>query len=543
MRRTIAAAVVVALVVAGRSARATNVEEFPDNGSEQEGRGGAWVARASDPLATFYNPAGLAGQATRVTLQANLTHQSTCFSRTKAANDTTADGVTAGASYPQVCSAGNFFPNPQLAFTYRLNDRIGLGIALLAPSSVGNISWPEFVGGSPAPQRYLLISESAVLLTPTVGVGWEVADGLRVGASFIAGTAPNIDVVNAAPAQNSDGQPPSTNDIRNELKISSPFIPGFSLGVLWSITPEIDVAGWYKWMSDVSAKGDVVTAANYFTPAVASGNMGGVVYGDTAETYCYTLPASGPLPGTTPVCGNGNNASVKIPIPMEAKIGVRYHKLVAPNAADRRVRDPVADDVFDVEADFTWANDSAFDFLQIRFPGDSSGNGILPANPGLPLGSAFIPANADVRHHFRDVVGVRVGGDYNLLPDRLALRAGAFFESRAQEFQYQNLDFDGAERIGLALGGTYRIRLGADKAQALEVMAAYGHVFFGQLTNSSSNAPGVGAITGLPCLNGAMNGPSSCTNGVQPYRTAWAVNLGTITSTIDVINVGASYKF
>jgi long-chain fatty acid transport protein len=543
MRREVAAIVFVGFVVLPRAARATNVEEFPDNGSEQEGRGGAWIARASDPLATFYNPAGLAGQPTRVTLQANLALQSTCFSRTRAANDTTADGVPPGAPYPQVCSAANFFPNPQLAFTYRLTDRIGLGIALLAPSGVGSISWPEFAGGNPAPQRYLLISESAVVLTPTVGIGWEVTDGLRVGASFIAGTAPNLDVVNAAPAQNSDGQTASTNDIRNELKVSSPFFPGFTLGVIWSPVPELDVAGWYKWMSAISAKGDVTTAANYFTPAVASGNTGGVVYGDTAEAYCYTLPASGPLPGTTPVCGSGNNASVKIPVPMEAKIGVRYHRLRAQAASDPHRRDPIADDIFDVEADFTWANDSAFDVLQIRFPGDAQGNGILPANPGLPIGSAFIPANADVPHHFRDVVGVRLGGDYNLLPDQLALRAGAFLESRAQEFQYQNLDFDGAERIGFALGGTYRLRLGAEKSHALEVMAAYGHVFFGTLTNSSGSAPGVGAITGLPCLNGKMNGPSACANGVQPYRTAWAVNLGTITNAIDVINVGASYKF
>jgi long-chain fatty acid transport protein len=543
MRRSIAAAVLVGLVVLPRGARATNVEEFPDNGSEQEGRGGAWVARASDPLATFYNPAGLAGQPTRVTLQANFSLQSSCFTRTKAAGDTTSDGVASGASYPQVCNAADFFPDPQLAFTYRLTDRIGLGIALLAPSSVGNQRWPEFVGNSPAPQRYLFISEDAILLTPTLGVGWEVADGLRVGASFIAGTAPRIHVVNAAPAQNADNQPPSTNDIRNELKIGAPFIPGFTLGVLWSPTPELDVAGWYKWMSDVNAKGDVITAANYFTPAVASGKTSSVVYGDTAEPYCYTLPASGPLPGTTPVCGSGSNASVRIPIPMEAKLGVRYHKLRGDAASSAHRRDPLADDVFDVEADFTWANDSAFDLLQIRFPGDANGNGIIPANPGLPQGSAFIPANADVRHHFRDVVGVRLGGDYNLLADQLALRAGAFFETRAQDFQYQNLDFDGAERFGLALGGTYRIRLGAEKAQAIEVMAAYGHVFFGTLTNSAANGAGVGAITGLPCLNGATSGPSACQNGVQPYRTPWPVNLGTIASSIDVLNVGASYRF
>src|ERR1700684_2343757 len=131
MRRALRVSAASCLVLSGllsvRSAHATGVMEFPDNGSEQEGSGGAWVARSSDPLAAFYNPAGLAGQQTRLTLQANISTQNTCFTRVKASNDTTADGVGPGGTYPNVCQNGSFFPNPQLAFAYRLTDRIGLG--------------------------------------------------------------------------------------------------------------------------------------------------------------------------------------------------------------------------------------------------------------------------------------------------------------------------------------------------------------------------------------------------------------------------------
>src|SRR5438477_10565766 len=81
--RTVGVALSLGMVVAARDARATSVLEVPDNGSEQMGRGGAWVARASDPLAAFYNPAGLAGQDTKLTLQANINIQSTCFTRIK----------------------------------------------------------------------------------------------------------------------------------------------------------------------------------------------------------------------------------------------------------------------------------------------------------------------------------------------------------------------------------------------------------------------------------------------------------------------------
>jgi long-chain fatty acid transport protein len=541
MRRAlvVAAALAVTSVLAPRAAHATSVEEFPDNGSEQEGRGGAWVARASDPLAAFYNPAGLAGQPTRLTLQANISNQATCFTRTKATSDGTNDGVTPGAQYPQVCNSGAFFPNPQLAFTYHVTDRLGIGIALLGPSAVGTVSWPEFVNGNPSPQRYSLISTNAVILYPTIAVGYEAVDNLRVGASFIAGTAPYIDFVNAAPAVNGTNVTPSGNDVRNELQVSQIFVPGFTLGAIWSPIPELDVAGWFKWLSDVNAKGDLVTGANYFAPAVAKGDTSGVVYGDTSQPYCYTLPKSGPLPGTKPVCGSGNNGTVTVPQPMEAKIGLRYHKLRVPAEAAKHRREPMADDVFDVEIDGTWANDSSFDYLKVRFPLDANGNG-LPANPGIP--SSTIPTNADVRHHFRDVFGVRLGGDYNVLPDQLAIRAGAFFESRAADSTYQNIDFDAAERFGFALGGTYRIKLGAEKKQALDLMLAYGHVFFGSLNNDNPNGIGQGALAGTQCLNGATQG-TGCTNGAPPYRTPWPVNLGNITSSINVINVGASYRF
>jgi long-chain fatty acid transport protein len=509
--------------LAPRTARATGAIEFPDNGSEQEGRGGAWVARASDPLATFYNPAGLAGQPTRLTLQSNISNQHTCFTRVKAASDITNDGVAAGATYPQICNNNSWFPDPQLAFTYRLTDRIGLGIALLGPSAVGNVSWPDFQGSAAAPQRYMLVSSNVALLTPTIGIGWEALDGLRLGASFIAGTAPSLDFVNAAVVVANSDASPGSNDVRNELKAKDLFIPGFTLGAIWSPADNLDIAGWYKWMAPIDATGDVTTAFPYYVPNAKP------AYGDTSQPYCYTLPSGQPAPpASQALCGNGNNGHVKIPLPMEAKLGFRYHQPRSVMPQDGHLRDPIAQDLFDVEADFTWANDSAFDYLEIHFPGDAQGNGILPANPNLPM-VGVIPPNADVRHHFKDVFGVRVGGDFNVLPDQLALRAGAFYESPAVDPMYQNVDFDAAQRIGVALGGTYRLALGAEKRRALEIMAAYGHVFFATENNGAGNPN----AQGLPALAG----------NAQPYRTSWPVNLGTITSDINVINVGASYKF
>ena len=140
------------------------------------------------------------------------------MTRVKAAGDTTNDGVAPGATYPKVCQNGSLSPNPQLAFTYRVSDRIGIGVALLAPSAVGSASWPELQNGVPAPQRYLLVSTSSIVLVPTVGFGAEIVDHLRIGASLIFGTAPSLDLVAASPATTGPNDAPSTNDIRTELQ-------------------------------------------------------------------------------------------------------------------------------------------------------------------------------------------------------------------------------------------------------------------------------------------------------------------------------------
>lgn len=535
----VAAVVVSSLSLLPGIARATGVMEFPDNGSEQEARGGAWVARASDPLATFYNPAGLAGQPTRLTLQANLSMQNTCLTRLKASNDATpstpapnGDGTQPGKAYPQVCNNGSLFPDPQIAFTYRLTDRIGLGIAVLGPSAVGNVTWPDFINGNtPSPQRYLLVSSNVVLLTPTVGVGWEPVDNLRLGASFIAGTAPTIDFINAAPAQVSAiGLGPGQNDVRNELKAHDYFIPGFTLGAIWTPIDRLDVAAWYKYMGPINATGDVTTQAFYYQ--YGQTNPSKVVYGDTALPNC-----NNPMLTSNP-CGNGGNAHVKVTLPMEAKLGFRYHQPRTDVPPQPHVRDPMATDVFDAEADFTWANDSAFDVIQIRFPGNPNGTGVLPANPQI---NGQLPPNADVPHQFKDVFGVRVGGDYNVLPDQLAIRAGAFYETAAVNTTYQNIDFIASDRIGFALGAQYRIKFSETKGNALDIMAGFGHVFFGTLTNNGPN--GLPALSGEQC-GGMQPGPNgACPSGAQQYRTPWPVNLGTITSSINVINVGASYRF
>jgi long-subunit fatty acid transport protein len=517
-----------ASLLAPRSARATSVLEYPDNGSEQMGRGGAWLARASDPLAAFYNPAGLAGQETRLTLQSNFALQHTCFTRVQAASDTTIEeAANANGQFPQVCNKSAVAVDPQLGFTYRVNDRIGIGfLPLIAPSAAdSSATWPTFVNGDPSPQRYLLLSASQLFITPTLGAGFEVVRGLRLGASFQWGIA-SFDFKSAVAGVNGPaaactagqhcGPDPTTNDLTAELKGHQIFVPGFTLGAIWSPVSRFDLAAWYKWSAPISTSADVTTAANAFSPAVAAGVTRNVVSNDL-----------------------GDVAQVKLVIPMEAKLGFRYHQPRADIPYEEHKRDPLSQDVWDAEVDLTYANNSAFQNLQIRLPAGPDGEGVEPIK-GTP---GYAPPIGDVPMHFKDVLGVRAGGDYNVLRDRLAVRAGVFFETKGQDTTYQNINIIGAQKYGIAVGGTYRIHFGGpDKTRALEIMLGLMHVFYADETNNGPS--GTEALAGTNCNPVEMPSTNpNCANGNQKFRTNWPVNLGTITSSVNVINAGLSYRF
>ncbi len=523
-------------------AQASNVLEVPDNGSEQMQRGGAWVARASDPLAVFFNPAGLAGQDTRLLLNANINIQHTCFTRVRSQDDTTNEPASSydptTREYPKVCNDAAPFPNPQLAFAFRLTDRIGLGFAILGPSASGKSTWPEFVNGSqPAPQRYLLLKADALQLTPTLGAGFEVIDGLRLGASFQWGIT-QFHLSNASIGLNGDNLSPVSNDVKALVQVKDMFTPGFTLGAIYSPIEQLDIAGWYKWSAPIDAKGDLIADANYFTPKVAAGDTSGTKGTDTSGSDC----GSGATGSSAAGCG-GQRAEVKATIPMEAKLGFRYHKPRVGNTRTSHKRDPLAQDVFDIELDLTWANNSALDAFKIRFPGDDKGNGIVPING---TGGGTLPPNADQIKGFKDVFGVRLGGDYNVIPDTLAIRAGVFYESNGQDNRYQNIDFAGAARFGLAGGAAYRLRLGKEeKKNALEFTLGYGHVFYGIQDNKNPNAPGFAGLAGVPCnpTSNFTSGAATCNDGKTKFRTNWPVNLGTITNAVNMINVGFAYRF
>src|SRR6185295_15665807 len=60
---------------------ASNPLEYPDNGSASFSRGGAWLAVANEPVATHYNPAGLAIQGSGFSIEQQLNLNTVCYDR------------------------------------------------------------------------------------------------------------------------------------------------------------------------------------------------------------------------------------------------------------------------------------------------------------------------------------------------------------------------------------------------------------------------------------------------------------------------------
>ncbi|MBK7583502.1 MAG: outer membrane protein transport protein [Myxococcales bacterium] len=488
-----------------KSASATDAQDFPDTGTEPLGRGGAWVARATNPLATFQNPAGLAGQRTGVLGNVHLVFNKVCFERK---GDGSKLDVPNGLDYPKVCNSnkGTPTPLPALAGVFRASDSLGIGLSVAPPNLYGPLKFPETVEVTnsfgakqnvPSPGRYMLLEQSGLALNTTLGAGMEVMPGLRIGAGFVWGFA-NYKLANAnmslTPVRQPDGswRDPVTSDVRAELSVADWFIPGATFGALYSPTRALDVGLNVLVQDAFDAHGDLTTKANYWTN---NGTSDSPVVSDSADVEK----------------GLGH---FRIANPMEARIGARFHMPRGSAKTPSLVRDPLVDDLFDVELDVSYTRNSAYDRAMLRFP----------AKPVVPVKGTpgQVPQNNDVTFKVkRDSVGLRLGGDYVVLPGQLAVRAGGFWEPDVHNDDYANVALLASQRIGLAAGATYRVAF-------VDVEVGYMHVFVTDVDNGG---------------NGKLLVVSGDAAGTPPFRSPYPINGGHFSQSANVLSVGATARF
>lgn len=492
-----------------RPSAASSALEFPDNGTAQFSRGGAWVATATDPIAAHYNPGAIATQPTSFSLGANLVLQKICFDRRGPDGEIIGPDSSATLQYPETCNdnAGKMNAIPSAGFVWRASRELAFGLAVVPPSSYGKVEWSDTVRDRerrvtapiPAPQRYLSLLTEGTILFPTLSAGYSITDQLHVGAGFIAGIAilefQSMSLSNVQGLDTDD----YNQDTRSKVTARDLFVPGFVVGGLFQPTRNLDIGVWYRFMDKIRAKGDLEVVAPYFAP---NGQV---------RDQCPEPGVEGP--NCAAITQADDAARVTLTIPMEARIGARWHMPQRPAtgiAAERLrkdpypTRDPLRDDLYDLELDLTWANNSAADEVEIRF---DSGINVL----GLP---GTVPTNADRPTGWKDSFGARLGGQYALIRNLLGVRAGTWIETSALDDEY--LTVTGVPALRGGVGGGFVVR-----AISVDLEAGYQHIWNAGLDNGGDGK--LKAIAG---------------SGSPDNRSNHAVNGGSITQHANVFSVG-----
>lgn len=517
LRRTspLTFAVVSALVLAPATASAGGFE-YAAAGTRPLGRAGAFFARADDPMALFYNPAMLADLPDhQLQLQSHLAFLDMCADRTGTYRDTIPEAAitgdtrfgTVGANpwhdeeMPRVCRDGYPGPSPDLVQTIRILPELAIGFGILAPAGVGNARWGQdasvrTAGGNlaPSPLRYALAEQDLLLFHPSVGVGWRITDWIRVGLTFQWGIA-DVRFVNFSTSSGAGDQDPF-NDVRTELRVFDWFVPAGILSVHVQPHPNVDVVAWGRLHDAVGGVTD------------ASGTL------SVTTRYFSTTPGSEPSTTTVP------GVTLRAYQPYQFALGVRYADRIRPRPWERGfeaavrgvVDDPMYSERFDVELDVVYEVNSLVTDHVVDIPDDATAT--IDGAAVVPLPDVQI-----IPKRWSDVLAIRLGGDWNVVPGTFAMRAGFHTEIPFTRSPYQVHDNISGYRFGLHLGTTLRL-------ERFDVSLAYAHIFQLDMTITDGQF---------------RQSASQCRaeDGCMPP----VVNDGTYTSEWNVLSLGVGYHF
>jgi long-subunit fatty acid transport protein len=555
-RRSAVGAVACAVLGVTSSAWAVNPLEYPDNGANAFSRGGAWLATASDPIAVHYNPAALATQASAASVDLRLNYAKVCFDRTDENGNPIGPDMELlppnpdpsdprGLQYKNTCNSRGAFPLtiPALALTWRATDDLGFGIGFVPPAAYGtaNEGWPALAKVrnlqtgqdqlGPAPYRFMTLGNQSTIVFPTASVGWEAFDGFRLGAGFISGFAV-INVMTGGISSVNEGQPydRARQDSSSILRTKDLFMPGFVASILWSVTDTIDVGLWGRVVDGVkSDHGSLEVRTNYYAEAPYL-----AVNPDCSVFAADCGPATKNAFNFGPDEEQGT-MQFEFPYPPpEVRAGVRYHQ---PRVKVRRrddfgheVRDPLHEDLFDVELDGSYTWNSVADEIKVRFPQNAAGQGL-----GIfPTG--YVPPIADRATGFKDSWGLRLGGQFNVMQDKLGLMAGGWYESESQKPELLNVSPPGPERGGI--GGGLVLR-----QEFVDITLGYQFHFKATLDNHGRGVQRSVAGThpdGFSVLDEPLDLPAE---DRREYRSVHVINNGKVTQMAHAFALGAVMRF
>jgi hypothetical protein len=469
-------------------ARALGFELIPP-GAREVGRAGASVVGADSAMGLFANPATVLAPSsltdTQVSLHMGFTEL--CYRGVEVSED--GGSRSAGAQLPEQCGDAKGAYIPAVASTLRLGDkqRFALSLGFYAPPAVGRdthfgsttTGTPDGSTTSPlSPARYMLMHEKLVQSFPTLGLSWQPHPQLRVGASFGWGIT-SYDFTQGAFSRVIAMRTPflvgGESDVSTQISGHDNFVPRVQAG-LW-LKPvkslPLELGASFTWTQDVQSSSSELRVRNlrtdYYFPAAI-----GPLLGDLQQ------PA---------IDARVKGVSLLSPQLASLQVGARYaRKLARPVGF---IGDRLESERFDIEANFVASFGQNLDRFTVRVPDTTisvpSPSAVAPMPTELKL-----PTRIELEHQWQTQYGLRLGGDYNVLPGLFAVRAGYSFESDGVSKGYHQLDFTPFKRFGLYAGATVRL------FDRVDLSAAYSYFIVPDVTTSVADAALRRNVSGEP---------------------------------------------
>jgi hypothetical protein len=475
----------------------------------------AYFARVDDFMAVLQNPANLA-VLPRGDLGAELRLPilTSCYDRQY--NPMLADLYKkdeAGnllESFDKVCNDAFPGPTANIGWARSYLNGLGWGIGLFTPAAAGgnatfgsslvrtfspnpNEKYTPTLTGTESAARQLGTSRDGVIAYLMLGLAYQPVKQLRFGASGGIGFA---SITNEVVASVTGGTFAASNpEIVNTLHVKDYSIPKATASMVIAPIDWIDIMGAFTYQGDIEGKG--------YSDLVANGITG------APRNPCVNPAALNP--NAAPVFSGTHcrieGATLRLPQPrFEATAGVRFvhHR----NKRERSLN-PMKDEIWDFEVDVTWSQTSHVDAFtavnHTKVPSAADAPKIQFANIDGNMMSSPVPGTVIIPKHWDDSWTFRAGGDVNVMPDVLSLRAGASYAPRAMTPGFANIDFAmPIQKIGVHVGATLKL-------DRYRMTVAYAHLFYETIdvplgTGQVKSIVAINEMAALPVNEGRFSG-------------------------------------
>lgn len=413
-------------------------------GATALGRGGAFVARADDLSAAFYNPAGLAKAPgwLRLQLENKAAYSSLTFSR-----DPTRDGRSESAPLVDFETSDNARKWRTLGPLVGLQSDFGLrnltfALVSFTPSGAANTEFPQ-----DGAQKYLLVKRDVVVINTSLSAAWRARPNLAFGVSLQAISVPSIYyqlVIDNAPGAGVDVYNPvsSALDMLTTIRASDPLTWNLTAGLWARPEPGLEVGLSAQVLpANVEARGTLHVAP--IDPAALA----------------VLAAQDPPIPPESAVALTRDGAPaddirLKLPLPVVVRAGTRF--------VDRRAD---GSERFDIELDATYETWSRVDAFTLN------GNRLQATFAGLS--SDPIPLDViAVQKHWQDALTLALGTDVSPRDLPVVLRGGVYYETAVTPKAYAHVDFPGGAHVGVTAGlslplGPASVHLAYERRQML----------------------------------------------------------------------------